>query len=311
MGVLETGRRWTDQDFAEAGSRDALWAPRLGMFGPMRMSLLGEISLFSAVGVGGGSLIYANTLYEPHDAFFDDPSWSGITDWRAELRRTTTRPGGCSGSPRTRGSGRLTSCSARWRPTSARVTRSGPPTSGCSSTRTSPGGRPRPVLRRRRARAERLRALRPMHDRVPVQREEHAAQELPPPRRGGRRRGARADRGGRRPATDGWWLRTRRAAPGQAIGAAANVPRRPGRVRGRRAWHPAAAAPAPGGRLTPADLGPVSASAPGRTRRRSSPRSQRHRRGSTAASRSPRRSTRKPRPTSSSATAAQPRTRWP
>lgn len=85
VGVLETGRRWTDQDFASAGSRDALWAPRLKMFGPMRMSLLGQISLFSAVGVGGGSLIYANTLYSPHDAFYEDPSWAGITDWRSEL----------------------------------------------------------------------------------------------------------------------------------------------------------------------------------------------------------------------------------
>ncbi len=85
VGVLETGRRWTDEDFARAGSRDALWAPRLGMLGPMRLSLLGEISLFSAVGVGGGSLIYANTLYEPHDAFYDDPAWAGITDWRTEL----------------------------------------------------------------------------------------------------------------------------------------------------------------------------------------------------------------------------------
>jgi cholesterol oxidase len=55
------------------------------MFGPMRMSMLGQVSLFTAVGVGGGSLIYANTLYEPHDAFFTDPSWGGITDWRAEL----------------------------------------------------------------------------------------------------------------------------------------------------------------------------------------------------------------------------------
>lgn len=85
VGVLEAGRRWTDDDFANTGSRDALWAPRLGMYGPMRMSLLGEISLFSAVGVGGGSLIYANTLYEPHEAFFDDPAWAGITDWRTEL----------------------------------------------------------------------------------------------------------------------------------------------------------------------------------------------------------------------------------
>ncbi|CAN5638690.1 GMC family oxidoreductase [soil metagenome] len=85
VGVLETGRRWTDADFAAQGSRDLLWAPRLKMFGPMRLSMLGEISLFSAVGVGGGSLIYANTLYEPHDAFFTDPSWGHLTDWRAEL----------------------------------------------------------------------------------------------------------------------------------------------------------------------------------------------------------------------------------
>lgn len=85
VGVLETGRRWSDADFESQGSRDMLWAPRLGMLGPMRLSMLGEISLFSAVGVGGGSLIYANTLYEPHEAFYEDPSWRDITDWRAEL----------------------------------------------------------------------------------------------------------------------------------------------------------------------------------------------------------------------------------
>ncbi|GAB2774870.1 GMC family oxidoreductase [Nocardioides salsibiostraticola] len=85
VGILEAGRRWADEDFETQTSQDMLWAPRLGMFGPMRMSMLGEISLFSAVGVGGGSLIYANTLYEPHDAFFTDPSWGHITDWRSEL----------------------------------------------------------------------------------------------------------------------------------------------------------------------------------------------------------------------------------
>lgn len=85
VGVLETGRRWSDEDFAAQTSRDLLWAPRLGMLGPMRLSSLGPMSLFSAIGVGGGSLIYANTLYEPHDAFFDDAAWAGTTDWRAEL----------------------------------------------------------------------------------------------------------------------------------------------------------------------------------------------------------------------------------
>ena len=29
--------------------------------------------------------MYANTLYEPKDAFFQDRQWAHITDWRAEL----------------------------------------------------------------------------------------------------------------------------------------------------------------------------------------------------------------------------------
>src|SRR5690606_3644265 len=36
-------------------------------------------------GVGGGSLVYANTLYEPLDPFFEDPAWGHITDWKDEL----------------------------------------------------------------------------------------------------------------------------------------------------------------------------------------------------------------------------------
>ena len=58
---------------------------------------------------------------------------------------------------------------------------------------------PRPLLRWCRARAQRLHPLRAMHDRVPVQREEHAAQELPPPGRAGLRTGAPPQRGRRCP----------------------------------------------------------------------------------------------------------------
>src|SRR5262249_21018592 len=39
----------------------------------------------AGAGVGGGSLVYANTLYRPLQPFYDDPQWSTITDWKAEL----------------------------------------------------------------------------------------------------------------------------------------------------------------------------------------------------------------------------------
>ena len=39
----------------------------------------------AGAGVGGGSLNYANTLYKPRSAFFQDPQWAGITDWETEL----------------------------------------------------------------------------------------------------------------------------------------------------------------------------------------------------------------------------------
>jgi cholesterol oxidase len=44
-----------------------------------------KVLVLSGAGVGGGSLVYANTLYEPLPDFYDDPQWRGITDWQAEL----------------------------------------------------------------------------------------------------------------------------------------------------------------------------------------------------------------------------------
>jgi cholesterol oxidase len=87
VGVLEAGRRWRSEDFPKTNwrLRDSIWAPKLGLTGTQRISLLGKVTLFSAAGVGGGSLIYGNTLYEPLDNFWSDPHWSHITDWRAEL----------------------------------------------------------------------------------------------------------------------------------------------------------------------------------------------------------------------------------
>src|ERR687890_731600 len=81
VGVLEAGRRFTPETLPKTSGdlRNFLWAPRLGLRGIQRITLLKDIVVLSAAGVGGGSLVYANTLYQPPAAFFDDPHWAGIT----------------------------------------------------------------------------------------------------------------------------------------------------------------------------------------------------------------------------------------
>ncbi|MEU4425399.1 GMC family oxidoreductase [Actinoplanes sp. NPDC024001] len=87
VGVLEAGRRFTPETLPKTSwdLRNFLWAPKLGLRGMQRITLLKDVMVLSAAGVGGGSLVYANTLYVPPAAFFADPHWSGITDWAAEL----------------------------------------------------------------------------------------------------------------------------------------------------------------------------------------------------------------------------------
>ncbi|QOV36174.1 GMC family oxidoreductase [Streptomyces ferrugineus] len=88
VGVLEAGRRWTRESLPRNSwdLRNYLWAPRLGMYGIQRIHLLGNVMVLAGAGVGGGSLNYANTLYVPPKAFFDDPQWRDITDWQEELK---------------------------------------------------------------------------------------------------------------------------------------------------------------------------------------------------------------------------------
>jgi cholesterol oxidase len=85
--VVESGRRYADADMAATSwdLRRYLWAPRLGCFGVQRIHQLPDVMLLAGAGVGGGSLNYANTLYVPPKAFFDDPQWSDVTDWADEL----------------------------------------------------------------------------------------------------------------------------------------------------------------------------------------------------------------------------------
>jgi cholesterol oxidase len=85
--VVEAGRRFTDDTLPRTSwdLRNFLWAPAAGLMGIQRIHVLNDVVVLAGAGVGGGSLVYANTLYTPFDDFFADPQWAQITDWKAEL----------------------------------------------------------------------------------------------------------------------------------------------------------------------------------------------------------------------------------
>jgi cholesterol oxidase len=87
VGVLECGRRFADHEFprSTADLKRYFWNPRLGMKGIFRLTTFKDVSVVSGCGVGGGSLGYANTLYVPPQAFFEDRHWAELADWEAEL----------------------------------------------------------------------------------------------------------------------------------------------------------------------------------------------------------------------------------
>ncbi|MFC8722147.1 GMC oxidoreductase [Kitasatospora sp. NPDC057198] len=87
VAVLEAGRRFRREELPRTSwsLRDYLWAPALGRYGIQRIHLLRNVLILAGAGVGGGSLNYANTLYVPPKAFFEDRQWRHITDWQAEL----------------------------------------------------------------------------------------------------------------------------------------------------------------------------------------------------------------------------------
>ncbi len=85
--VFEAGRRFEDDDFAKTSwdVRRYLWAPAFGCFGVQRIHRLPHVMILAGAGVGGGSLNYANTLYQPGQTFFADRQWSALADWEPEL----------------------------------------------------------------------------------------------------------------------------------------------------------------------------------------------------------------------------------
>lgn len=85
--VVEKGKRWKSQDFPKSNwnLKKYLWFPAFRWFGFLRLSFFKEVFILSGVGVGGGSLVYANTHMMPPDAFFNNPVWSTLNNWKAVL----------------------------------------------------------------------------------------------------------------------------------------------------------------------------------------------------------------------------------
>jgi len=85
--LFEKGKWFRQEDFAKSNwnIRKWLWLPQLNFFGIQKISFFRHVSVLSGVGVGGGSLVYANTLPKPKKPFFNQGSWAGLADWEGEL----------------------------------------------------------------------------------------------------------------------------------------------------------------------------------------------------------------------------------
>jgi cholesterol oxidase len=85
--VIEKGRRFKPEDFPKTNwdLKRWMWNPSIGLRGIFKMSFMKHMTVLHGVGVGGGSLVYANTLPTPKSEFFQSGSWSDLADWEAEL----------------------------------------------------------------------------------------------------------------------------------------------------------------------------------------------------------------------------------
>lgn len=85
--VIEKGKWYKTSDFPKTNwnLKKWLWMPFLRFYGIMKMSIFKHVVILSGTGVGGGSLVYANTLPIPKNAFYNSGSWSKLADWKTEL----------------------------------------------------------------------------------------------------------------------------------------------------------------------------------------------------------------------------------
>lgn len=85
--VIEQGRRFRSSDYAKSNwdLPRYLWAPVIKCFGIQRLTFFKDVLILSGAGVGGGSLVYANTLMVPSDKAFESSAWRFMGNARESL----------------------------------------------------------------------------------------------------------------------------------------------------------------------------------------------------------------------------------
>ncbi|MGB1308074.1 MAG: GMC oxidoreductase [Oceanihabitans sp.] len=86
--VIEKGKWFKDKDFPKTNwnLKKWLWEPKARLHGIFKMTFLNHVTVLSGVGVGGGSLTYANTLPIPKTDFFKTGSWADLNNWETVLK---------------------------------------------------------------------------------------------------------------------------------------------------------------------------------------------------------------------------------
>ena len=88
--MLEKGSELKAADFPESNwdLKRWLWAPLFGARGLFQIRPFRHLWVVAGNGVGGGSLVYANTLPIPTERFFQSDTWASLADtnWEDDLR---------------------------------------------------------------------------------------------------------------------------------------------------------------------------------------------------------------------------------
>jgi cholesterol oxidase len=87
VAVMEMGRRWTPENMPSTNWLiwRWIWRPRLALRGFFNIRFFRHVLILHGCAVGGGSITYANTLLAPKDSIFENGSWAGLADWKAEM----------------------------------------------------------------------------------------------------------------------------------------------------------------------------------------------------------------------------------